>query len=127
MMDPDRLCLSGMKELSDNVLPFWLNYVNSTENDAFIGVIDSHGVADTSADLSSILFFRVLWSFSASYRASGRHEYMAAATKIYGFITTYFHDVNSGFFYDHISAERIPIKSSFSTITQSYADRKSVV
>ncbi len=66
------------KVLQENILPFWLKLRDP--NGGFYGRVDGNGVLDPTAPRGIILNARILWAFSAAYRALCNPEYLSAAT-----------------------------------------------
>lgn len=72
------------------IADFWLANAVDEAQGGFIGRMDSAGEIDPTADKGSILNARILWTFSALYRHTGRVEYLAAATRAYQYLLTHF-------------------------------------
>ena len=79
------------KCLHDNILPFWLKFQDE-ENGGFYGRMKGDGTLVKDANKGCILNARILWSFSAAYRVTGRSEYLAAATRAKDYILEHFID-----------------------------------
>ena len=54
--------------LEDNILRFWMEYMQDHEHGGFYGRMDSHNLLHPEADKGAILNARILWTFSAAYR-----------------------------------------------------------
>ena len=54
--------------LENNILRFWLDKMQDTENGGFYGRMDGHHQLHPEAEKGAILNARILWSFSAAYR-----------------------------------------------------------
>ena len=85
-----------LRELEENILPFWAERMTDKVNGGFIGRISGDGTACSSADKGAILNARILWAFSAAYRITGKPEYLAAATRAKREITDKFYDRKFG-------------------------------
>lgn len=79
------------KCLHDNILSFWLKFQDE-ENGGFYGRMKGDGTLVKDANKGCILNARILWSFSAAYRVTGRSEYLAAATRAKDYILEHFID-----------------------------------
>ena len=82
--------------LEDNILPFWLNQMQDTENGGFYGRMDGHMQLHQEAEKGAILNARILWAFSAAYRILGHLEYLEAAKRAYTYFVEYFVDPEYG-------------------------------
>ena len=67
--------------LENNILSFWINKMQDTENGGFYGQMKGDGTLVKDAPKGGILNARILWSFSAAYRVLGKPEYLMAATR----------------------------------------------
>ena len=81
--------------LHDNILSFWLK-LQDEENGGFYGQMKGDGTLVPEANKGCILNARILWAFSAAYRVTGRHEYLAAATRAKDYILEHFIDHEYG-------------------------------
>jgi len=90
--------LSGLTELEDNILPFWLSYAQAL----YPSVIRANGSVESVWPKSTLLLCRLLWSFSASYRVTKRASYLTAATELFDFLYKHLFDGSFG-----------PLKSTF--------------
>ena len=68
-------------ELTQNILPFWLNKMVDHRRGGFLGRIDGHGNPVPDAEKGAVLNARILWAFAAAYRVLGKPEYLEAATR----------------------------------------------
>lgn len=55
-------------ELKDNILQFWIDHSTDDENGGFYGFISDELSIDKTHEKSSVLNFRILWTFSTAYR-----------------------------------------------------------
>ena len=65
------------EELLGNILPFWLALRDG--RGGFIGRVDGNGVPHPEADRGCVLYSRLVWSFSAAYKALGDSHLLEAA------------------------------------------------
>ena len=82
--------------LNSNILRFWLDQMQDTENGGFYGRMDGHMLLYPEAEKGAILNARILWSFSAAYRVLGNTEHLEAATRAYTYFIEHFIDPEYG-------------------------------
>ena len=68
------------EELICDILPFWTAFLGDGVH--FAGRIDGRGKAHPEAGKGAVLIARMLWTFSAAYRMTGRPECLDAARKV---------------------------------------------
>jgi mannobiose 2-epimerase len=91
----DNFRLSVHRELTQNILPFWINIIDN-ENGGFFGEVDAEGVPDLKASKGGILTARILWTFSHAYRVIGNPSYRTAAEQAFFFLRDHFWDSEYG-------------------------------
>lgn len=84
-----------LENLTSNILPYWLERMTDPAG-GFHGRRDGHDRLDPEAPRGAILNARILWTFSAAYRATGRQEYLDTATRAYSYIMDHFMDHEHG-------------------------------
>ena len=94
--------------LNDNILSFWLR-MQDEENGGFYGQMTGEGTLVKTANKGGILNARILWAFSAAYRATHRPEYLAAATRAKDYILKYFVDKEFGGTYWELDCKGNPV------------------
>ena len=57
------------QQLNGNILPFWQTQAIDSDFGGYVGLMDINGEVEPMADKSAIAHARILWSFSAAYRA----------------------------------------------------------
>lgn len=55
------------KELTGNILPYWMNMIRN-QTGSFYGRVDGKDEIDASAPVGSIMTARILWTFASAYR-----------------------------------------------------------
>lgn len=95
-MTPKQLTQEVYSELTENILPFWLNKMVDIDRGGFYGRIDGNNQLHADAEKGAILNARILWTFSAAYRVLGRPEYLEAATRAKDYIIKHFYDHEYG-------------------------------
>ena len=93
MMDNFRQ--SVHRELTQNILPFWIKIIDH-ENGGFYGEVAADGTPNSKASKGGILAARILWTFSHAYRIFSDPAYLAAATQAYHFLCEHFWDTEYG-------------------------------
>ncbi len=93
--------------LHDNILSFWLR-LQDEENGGFYGQVKGDGTLVPGANKGCILNARILWAFSASYRVTGRPEYLRAATRAKDYILGHFIDKEYGGVYWELDCKGNP-------------------
>lgn len=94
--------------LNDNILSFWLK-MQDEENGGFYGQMTGEGTLVKTANKGGILNARILWAFSAAYRATHRPEYLTAATRAKDYILQYFVDKEFGGTYWELDCKGNPV------------------
>jgi mannobiose 2-epimerase len=103
-------------ELTQNILPFWMNIVDH-ENGGFYGEVAADGTPNREASKGGILTARILWTFSHAYRIFSDPAYLAAAAQAYRFLCDHFWDTEYGGTYwnvDYQGAALDPKKQIYS-------------
>ena len=103
--------------LENNILRFWLDKMQDTENGGFYGRMDGHMQLHPEAEKGAILNARILWSFSAAYRVLSEErgerkeerEYLKAATRAKDYIIEHFIDPEYGGVYWSVDAKGNPL------------------
>ena len=100
-----------LSELTGNILPFWMDRMADKENGGFKGRITGTGEEDPTALKGAILNARILWTFSAAYRITGRPEYLEYATRAKTEVTDRFYDRTYGGVYWSLSPDGTPYET----------------
>jgi len=90
------------QELTQNILPFWMTHAVDSINGGMHGAVTNDLRVASEVPRSSILSARVLWTFSAAYRAIGKTEYRAMADRAFRDLTTAFWDTEHDGVYWHV-------------------------
>ncbi len=83
------------RELTQNILPFWIQIIDH-ENGGFFGEVSADGVPDPKAAKGGILTARILWTFSHAYRIFRDPAYLHAAGQAYRFLCDHLWDTEYG-------------------------------
>lgn len=92
------------RELTQNILPFWIKTMPDTENGGFFGQIDAANKTIKNAPKGGILNSRILWTFSAAYRITGNKTYLEIAVRAKDFLFSKFIDKTYGGVYWQLDA-----------------------
>jgi len=111
VMESDILQLAQKvrKELIDDILPFWIEKMTDADNGGYYGQITGNNDLITSAPKGGILNARILWTFSAAYRALGKEEYLDAASRARDYIFKFFTDKEFGGIYWSVDYKGNPL------------------
>lgn len=94
-MDLDLFSSELSRELTGNILPFWIRRMQDPAG-GWYGCMDGEGRLDPDAPKGAILNARLLWTFSAAYRILGAPEYRLAAERSFAEIRDRFFDPEYG-------------------------------
>jgi mannobiose 2-epimerase len=97
------------QELTENILPFWMNRTIDPVNGGFYGALSNDLTIHNEAPRSAILCARILWTFSAAYRHFGESAYLETAQRAYEYLTHVFLDPEYGGVYWWVDAHGKPI------------------
>ena len=95
------------KELTQNILPFWMNRMIRQEG-GFYGRIDGYGNTDPDAPIGNIMISRMLWTFASAYRMLHKEEYLETANLAKEFIINHFYDTEYGGTYWSLNPDGSP-------------------
>lgn len=112
---------SFQKELTDNILPFWINNMQDHQHGGFYGRMDGHDVLHPHAGKGAILNARILWTFSSAYRLLKKEEYLQMAQRAFDYLTTYFLDKNYGGVYWEVDYLGNPLNRKKQVYAQGFA------
>lgn len=114
--------MKGFKEeLTNNILPYWINRLPDYRNGGFYGRIDGNDILHPLANKGAILNTRILWTFSAAYRVLGSEEYLAMAERAFDYITKHFLDPEYGGIYWELDCKGKPVNTKKQLYVQGFA------
>lgn len=94
-----RLSAEIVANVRDSVLPFWMEYAVAPDG-GFHGIVLRNGTSVPDAPRGGVLNARILWSFSAAYRAFGDESYLKLADRAQRyFIDTFIDKENGGIYW----------------------------
>ena len=109
------------RELRDNILPFWSERVADPVNGGFYGRVDSDLTVRNDVPRTAVVNARILWTFSAAFRAFGDPGYRATAQSAYDFLSAAFRDPVHGGVYWSVDAAGRPVNDRKHVYAQAFA------
>jgi len=109
------------KELTGNILPFWMRHTVDRENGGFYGKVTCDGTVIKDAPRSAVINTRILWTFSAAFRALGNPEYREMADWAYRAVLDKFWDKQHSGVYWMIDYRGNPISDRKQIYAQAFA------
>jgi cellobiose epimerase len=95
-----------VRQQVDSILNYWAEVVFDPARNRFFGRVDEHGQPDHEAALGSVMYSRILWSFSAAYRLTRNSRDLQLAGRAFHYLNTVFDDpVYGGVFWTVDAAE----------------------
>lgn len=98
-----------LQNMTENILPYWMGKMVDDEHGGFYGRRDGNDNLVPDAPKGAILNGRLLWTFSAAYRITGRPVYHEIATRAKRYILDYFYDKEIGGIYWSLNADGTPL------------------
>lgn len=96
------------KELTGNILPYWMTKVCLPEG-GFIGRIDGGDNPCPDAPVGNIMTARILWTFASAYRIFRNEDYLKTALHAKRLLLERFYDKEFGGTYWSVSADGAPL------------------
>ena len=96
------------KELTDNILPYWMTKMRRPEG-GFYGRIDGHENIDPEAPVGNIMAARILWTYASAYRLMGNKEYLEMAQMAKDQLIRNFYDNEFGGTYWSLNPDGTPL------------------
>lgn len=84
--------LEMSRELSERILPFWMERAVDYEHEGFYGRIANDLKVYREAEKGCILNSRILWTFASAYRMLKNEAYLAIAKRAFEYLLNYFWD-----------------------------------
>jgi mannobiose 2-epimerase len=97
------------KELTGNILPFWMTHVVDKVNGGFYGAVTNDLQVCNKVPRSAVLCARLLWTFAAAYREFGAERYLSMARRAYDYLTRVFWDRARGGLYWEVDYNGNPV------------------
>lgn len=107
MIDKSLFIRQLAENLTENILPFWMNKMVDPRG-GFYGCRDGSGRIVEEAMKGSVMNARILWSFSASYRHFPKPDYLIMASRAKEYIMDHFYDSRNGGVYWSVNPDGTP-------------------
>ncbi|MDH6358281.1 AGE family epimerase/isomerase [Parabacteroides sp. PF5-9] len=118
---PDKeLVDEAVKDLKENILPFWLQYAPDPAG-GFYGGIRNDGTPMEKVEKGGVLNARILWTFSTAYRLFGDAIYKEMADRAQHYFIRNFIDPVYGGSYWSVAADGTPANVEKQTYGIAYA------
>ena len=108
-------------ELSDNILPFWINHTVDEVNGGFYGAVTNDLQVLNMQPRSAVLYARILWTFATAYRRDHADRYLDMARRAYDYLTRYFVDREYGGVYWAVDRLGKPVNDRKHIYAQAFA------
>lgn len=108
-------------ELTENILPFWMERVVDEENGGFYGRITGNNELVKEAEKGVVLNARILWTFAASYRVLKDPAYLKMALRAKEFLINRFYDSEYGGVYWSLDCNGNPLDTKKQIYAQGFA------
>lgn len=112
--------VSARKELY-SILEWWEKHMPDDQHGGFYGRIDGEGRLHPKADKSVILNTRILWTFSAGARVTGKNNFQTLAERAYRYLIDYFWDTTSGGVFWMLDYRGQPVQDKKQVYAQAFA------
>lgn len=109
------------RELTENILPFWMDKMQDCEYGGFYGRMDGNNTLHPDANKGAILNARILWTFSAAYRLLKNPGYLAVAQRAFDYIIARFLDKQYGGVYWELDCLGNPVNRKKQVYAQGFA------
>lgn len=93
----------------ESILNYWIKYTPDKKKGGFIGSLDNANTVDEAAPKGVVLNSRILWTFSAAYKAIQKPEYLDMAIRAYKYIADHFVDRKYGGVYWSVDIDGSPL------------------
>jgi mannobiose 2-epimerase len=109
------------KELTGNILPFWMTHAVDAVNGGFFGALTNNLEIHNEVPRSAILCARILWTYAAAYRKLGNTGYLPMARQAYEYLTRIFLDPEYGGLYWTVDYSGTPVLDRKHHYAQAFA------
>jgi len=105
----------------ENILAYWMKFSIDKQNGGFVGKVDHNNTIHTQAPKGSVLNSRILWTFSAAYKLTKKHDYLKLAERAFQYFAEYFIDEKYGGVYWTVNYIGQPLDTKKQIYAQSFA------
>ena len=99
------------QELTQNILPFYVNHAVDQEHGGFYGRIDNDNTIYPQAPKGQIQHSRLLWTFARAARTLKQSAYQQLAANTYHFLQDHFWDTTQGGYFAQVAPEGRPLQT----------------
>lgn len=92
-------------ELHQNILPYWMKYGVEEDGNGFYGAVDLNNTPVLTANKTSVLNARILWTFAEAAKRYPGSGYEEVAHRAYRVLTEDFADKEHGGFYMELTSD----------------------
>lgn len=110
-----------LKELKENIFPYWMNKMVDDEHGGFYGKRNGHDALELNAPKAIILNTRILWTFANAGRTFSDQQYFEIADRAYDYIANYFFDKEFGGVYWMVDHQGNPLQAKKQVYAQAFA------
>ncbi|MDR2556401.1 MAG: AGE family epimerase/isomerase [Bacteroidales bacterium] len=107
-------------ELTQNILPYWINKITDVSG-GFYGRMDGKENLHKEAGRGAVMNARILWTFSSAYRLFGNKEYLTAAQNAFTYFINNFIDRKYGGVFWELDSKGKPINTRKQMYAQGFA------
>lgn len=104
-----RLYGMAVKDLTENLLPWWMEYGVDEVNGGFYGQVDAFNHPIENATKFITLNARLIWTFASAYRILGDEKYLKMANRAYDYFMAHFYDKENGGFFTRVDCKGNPV------------------
>jgi len=115
-----RLKENARKELTENILPFWIERMSDRKQGGFYGRIDGKNTVHPAAPKGAVLNARILWTFSSAHYILGIPSYLETATRAWEYANRYFFDEEYGGVWWSLNSNSIPLETKKQVYAQAF-------
>ena len=108
-------------DLRNNIIPFWKERTLDYENGGYFGALTNDLTQDNDAPRSAVVAARILWTFSAAYRAYREPAVLAAARHAYAYLVGPLWDAQHGGVYWQVDRLGKPVDDRKHVYAQAFA------
>lgn len=108
------------RELHDNILSYWVRYGVEPDGMGFHGAVDLNNEPVLSANKTSVLNARILWTFAAAAKQYPGRGYEEMAQTAYRVVTEDFADREHGGYFMELDADNAVANDSKHTYAQAF-------
>ena len=108
------------KELHDNILSYWMEHGVEKNDNGFYGAVNLKNEPVMTANKTSVLNARILWTFAAAAKAYTGKGYEEMAHRAYRVVTEDFEDKDYGGYYMELSSSNLVASDIKHTYAQAF-------